>query len=305
MNDTPSTAAQTLNAELDAFCDTLWLEHGLARNTLAGYRSDLTLFGHWLSQRGQTLQAADAVTLAAYLAEFSQRAKPTSQRRLLSAWRRYYRHLLANHQISSDPTLKLDPPLPTQRLPKTLTESQVEALLAAPDLDSPLGIRDRCMLEVIYASGLRVSELITLPTFAVSLNDGVVKVMGKGSKERLVPLGQIAADWIVRYMRESRPTLLAGRHCDAMFVTKHGAAMSRQMFWRIIKQYATQAGIPAQRISPHTLRHAFATHLLNHGADLRVVQLLLGHADISTTQVYTHVARERLKALHQHHHPRA
>lgn len=305
MTGTPSTPPQALHAELDAFCDTLWLEHGLARNTLAGYRSDLALFGHWLYQRGQTLQTADSATLAAYLAEFSQRAKPTSQRRLLSAWRRYYRHLLANRQISSDPTLKLDPPLPTQRLPKTLTETQVETLLAAPDLDSPLGVRDRCMLEVIYASGLRVSELITLPTFAVSLNDGVVKIMGKGSKERLVPLGQVAVEWIVRYMRESRPTLLAGRQCDAMFVTQRGAAMSRQMFWRIIKQYATQAGIPAQRISPHTLRHAFATHLLNHGADLRVVQLLLGHADISTTQVYTHVARERLKALHHIHHPRA
>lgn len=305
MTGTPSTPPQALHAELDAFCDTLWLEHGLARNTLAGYRSDLALFGHWLYQRGQTLQTADSATLAAYLAEFSQRAKPTSQRRLLSAWRRYYRHLLANRQISSDPTLKLDPPLPTQRLPKTLTEAQVETLLAAPDLDSPLGIRDRCMLEVIYASGLRVSELITLPTFAVSLNDGVVKIMGKGSKERLVPLGQVAAEWIVRYMRESRPTLLAARQCDALFVTQRGAAMSRQMFWRIIKQYATQAGIPAQRISPHTLRHAFATHLLNHGADLRVVQLLLGHADISTTQVYTYVARERLKALHHIHHPRA
>lgn len=226
MTGTPSTPPQALHAELDAFCDTLWLEHGLARNTLAGYRSDLALFGHWLYQRGQTLQTADSATLAAYLAEFSQRAKPTSQRRLLSAWRRYYRHLLANRQISSDPTLKLDPPLPTQRLPKTLTETQVETLLAAPDLDSPLGVRDRCMLEVIYASGLRISELITLPTFAVSLNDGVVKIMGKGSKERLVPLGQVAVEWIVRYMRESRPTLLAGHQCDAMFVTQRGAAMS-------------------------------------------------------------------------------
>ena len=292
-------------AELDRFTDSLWLEHGLARNTLSGYRSDLAHFAAWLDTRGTALPAAQAADLAAYLAEFSLRAKPASQRRLLAAWRRYYRHLLANREIAEDPTLVLDPPLPGQRFPKTLSEAQVEALLAAPDVGTPQGLRDRCMLEVIYAAGLRVSELIGLKLFAVSLDQGVVRVMGKGSKERLVPLGEIAADWIVRYVREARPALLAGRQCDEVFVTRLGAGMTRQMFWRIIKQNAAIAGIPAERISPHTLRHAFATHLLNHGADLRVVQLLLGHADISTTQVYTHVARERLKQLHARHHPRA
>ncbi|WP_341647505.1 site-specific tyrosine recombinase XerD [Thauera humireducens] len=292
-------------AELDRFIDSLWLEHGLARNTLAGYRSDLALFAAWLNARGTALPAARGADLAAYLAEFSLRAKPASQRRLLAAWRRYYRHLIANREIADDPTLMLDPPMPGQRFPKTLSEAQVEALLAAPDIDTPQGLRDRCMLEVLYAAGLRVTELIGLKLFAVSLDQGVIRVMGKGSKERLVPLGEVAADWIVRYVREGRPALLAGRQCDEVFVTRLGAGMTRQMFWRIIKQNAVVAGIPVERISPHTLRHAFATHLLNHGADLRVVQLLLGHADISTTQVYTHVARERLKQLHAKHHPRA
>lgn len=292
-------------AELDRFTDSLWLEHGLARNTLSGYRSDLALFAAWLVDRSVPLARAQASDLAAYLAQFSLRAKPASQRRLLATWRRYYHHLLANREISEDPTLMLDPPMPSQRFPKTLSEAQVEALLAAPDVDTPQGLRDRCMLEVIYAAGLRVSELIGLKLFAVSLAQGVVQVMGKGNKERLVPLGEIAADWIVRYVREARPALLAGHSCDEIFVTRFGCGMTRQMFWRIIKQNAIIAGIPVERISPHTLRHAFATHLLNHGADLRVVQLLLGHADISTTQVYTHVARERLKQLHAKHHPRA
>ncbi|HRA81797.1 MAG TPA: site-specific tyrosine recombinase XerD [Thauera sp.] len=292
-------------AELDRFTDSLWLEHGLARNTLSGYRSDLALFAAWLVDRSVPLARAQASDLAAYLAQFSLRAKPASQRRLLATWRRYYHHLLANREISEDPTLMLDPPMPSQRFPKTLSEAQVEALLAAPDVDTPQGLRDRCMLEVIYAAGLRVSELIGLKLFAVSLAQGVVQVMGKGNKERLVPLGEIAADWIVRYVREARPALLAGHSCDEIFVTRFGSGMTRQMFWRIIKQNAIIAGIPVERISPHTLRHAFATHLLNHGADLRVVQLLLGHADISTTQVYTHVARERLKQLHAKHHPRA
>ncbi len=304
-----STAEASLppatRAELDRFIDSLWLEHGLARNTLSGYRSDLALFAVWLAERAVALPQAQAIDLAAYLAEFSQRAKSTSQRRLLASWRRYYRHLLANREISEDPTRMLDPPMPSQRFPKTLSEAQVEALLAAPDVDTPQGLRDRCMLEVLYAAGLRVSELIGLKLFSVSLDQGVLRVMGKGSKERLVPLGEIAADWIMRYVREARPELLAGRLCDEIFVTRFGSGMTRQMFWRIIKQNALIAGIPAERISPHTLRHAFATHLLNHGADLRVVQLLLGHADISTTQVYTHVARERLKQLHAKHHPRA
>lgn len=297
--------APSTRAELDRFTDTLWLEHGLARNTLAGYRSDLAHFAAWLETSGKALPQADAADLARYLAEFSRRARPASQRRLLATWRRYYRQLLADRQIHADPTLLLDPPLPTQRFPRTLTEAQVEALLAAPELDTPQGLRDRCMLELLYATGLRVSELIGLPLFAVSLADGVLRVMGKGGKERLVPLGQIAAEWIDRYVREARPALLAGHGSDAVFVTRLGAGMTRQMFWRIIKRHALAAGIAPERISPHTLRHAFATHLLNHGADLRVVQLLLGHADISTTQVYTHVARERLMQLHAKHHPRA
>jgi integrase/recombinase XerD len=292
-------------AELDTFTDTLWLEHGLARNTLAGYRSDLALFARWLQPRGTALRRARGADLATYLAEFSRRAKPASQRRLLAAWRRYYRLLLARNEIAEDPTIVLDPPLPGQRFPRTLSEAQVEALLAAPDASTPLGLRDRCMLELLYAAGLRVSELVGLKLFAVGLDQGLVRILGKGGKERLVPLGEIAAEWIQRYVREARPQLLAGRNCDEVFVTRLGAGMTRQMFWRIIKQHALAAGIAPERISPHTLRHAFATHLLNHGADLRVVQMLLGHADISTTQVYTHVARERLKKLHSEHHPRA
>lgn len=290
---------------LDRFTDSLWLEHGLARNTLVGYRSDLARFAAWLELRALSLPSAGAGELAAYLADFSRGAKPASQRRLLAAWRRYYRLLLANREIAEDPTLLLDSPLPAERFPKTLSEGQVEALLAAPDTSAPQGLRDRCMLEVLYAAGLRVSELVGLKVFAVGLNEGVLRVMGKGSKERLVPLGEIAAEWLQRYLVEGRPALLAGRACDDVFVTRLGAGMTRQMFWRIIKQHAAQAGIARERISPHTLRHAFATHLLNHGADLRVVQLLLGHADISTTQIYTHVARERLKQLHAKHHPRA
>ncbi len=291
--------------ELDRFADALWLEHGLAANTLAGYRSDLARFAAWLEKRALTLPGASPGELAAYLADFSRTAKPASQRRLLATWRRYYRMLLANREIAEDPTLLLDSPMAAERFPKTLSEAQVEALLAAPEVDTPQGLRDRCMLEVLYAAGLRVSELVGLKVFALGLNEGVVRVMGKGSKERLVPLGEIAADWLMRYLAEARPALLAGRHCDEVFVTRLGAGMSRQMFWRIVKQHAMDAGIARERISPHTVRHAFATHLLNHGADLRVVQLLLGHADISTTQVYTHVARERLKQLHAKHHPRA
>ncbi len=304
-----SAADQTLPAgeiaELDAFGDAMWLEHGLARNTLAGDRSDLALFARWLQRRGTTLRAAHGSDLAAYLAEFSTRSRPASQRRLLSAWRRFYRHLIAQGQLAEDPTRLLDSPLPGQRFPRTLSERQVEDLLAAPDPGTAQGLRDRAMLELLYATGLRVSELVGLQGFNVSLGEGVLKVMGKGSKERLVPLGEVAADWLAAYVRDARPQLLGGRLSDDLFVSRFGSAMSRQMFWRIVKNHAASAGIPATRISPHTLRHAFATHLINHGADLRVVQMLLGHADISTTQVYTHVARERLKALHARHHPRA
>ncbi len=309
MTEKPVPPIRALSAEsrieLDRFADALWLEHGLAQNTLAGYRSDLARFANWLATRDKELKQAQRDDLTAYLAEFSRQAKPTSQRRLLSTWRRYYRLKLAHGEIAEDPTLALDSPLPTQRFPHTLTESQVEALLAAPDVDTVLGLRDRCMLEVMYACGLRVSELTGLQMYAVSLDEGIVRVTGKGSKERLVPFGEIATEWVTRYIRESRPALLGKRPCNEIFVTRLGAAMTRQMFWHIIKRYALQAGIAPARISPHTIRHAFATHLLNHGADLRAVQMLLGHADISTTQVYTHVARERLKKLHSEHHPRA
>jgi len=291
-------------ALLDAFCDTLWLEHGLARNTLAGYRSDLAQFAAWLARKGSSLEQATPVELTAYLRDFSTHAKATSQRRLLSALRRIYQHLVATSQIKADPTLNIDPPARPQRFPKTLSEAQVEALLAAPDVGAALGLRDRAMVELLYATGLRVSELVALKVFEVSLDMGVVRVFGKGSKERLVPLGQVAQEWIERYMGEVRPELLKGRACDEVFVTARGRGMTRQTFWTLIKRHALKAGIDAKRISPHTLRHAFATHLINHGADLRVVQLLLGHADITTTQVYTHVARERLKQLHSKHHPR-
>lgn len=292
-------------AELDAFGDALWLEDGLSRNTLAGYRSDLALFAGWLAGRNLQLQDAASDDLAAYLAEFARRSRPASQRRLMSAWRRYYRRLLEQGRIREDPTILLDPPARGERFPRTLTETQVEALLDSPDTDTPGGLRDRAMLEVLYATGLRVSELVGLAMFSMSLNEGLVRVLGKGDKERLVPLGETAREWLERYLTEARPALLGARRSDHVFVTRLGSGMSRQMFWRLIKRYGVQAGIAAGSLSPHTLRHAFATHLINHGADLRVVQMLLGHADISTTQVYTHVARERLKALHRQHHPRA
>ena len=289
---------------LDVFADTLWLEAGLSKNTLSSYRADLAQFSVWLDTRKKTLERVEPVDIHDYLRDFSRRAKSTSQRRLIASLRRFYRHLLAIGAIQADPTLNIEPPPRPDRFPKTLSEAQVEALLAAPDVDTPLGLRDRAMLETLYATGLRVSELTALKLFEVGLNEGVVRVFGKGSKERLVPLGQVALEWIERYLKEARPQLLAGRNCDAVFVTRRAAGLSRQMFWHLIKRHAAQAGIDPARISPHTLRHAFATHLINHGADLRVVQLLLGHADISTTQVYTHVARERLKQLHARHHPR-
>lgn len=289
---------------LDVFADTLWLEAGLSKNTLSSYRADLAQFSVWLDARKKTLERVEPVDIHDYLRDFSRRAKSTSQRRLIASLRRFYQHLLAIGAIQTDPTLNIEPPPRPERFPKTLSEAQVEALLAAPDVDTPLGLRDRAMLEVLYATGLRVSELTALKLFEVGLNEGVVRVFGKGAKERLVPLGQVALEWIERYLKEARPQLLADRNCDAVFVTRRAAGLSRQMFWHLIKRHAARAGIDPARISPHTLRHAFATHLINHGADLRVVQLLLGHADISTTQVYTHVARERLKQLHAQHHPR-
>ena len=293
-------------ALLDEFCDTLWLEDGLARNSIESYRRDLTKFAHWLadSRNSSLLRAthADLLAFFAYLLTHDK-AKATTATRALSSLKRLYRYLLRQNKITIDPTLQLDSPKLPRTLPKTLTEADVELLLNAPDPDSPLGLRDRTMLEVLYACGLRVSELIALKVTQVSVNDGVVRVSGKGGKERLTPLGENAQDWISRYLAEARPLLLAGKLSDALFVTQRGDAMTRQMFWYLIKKHAREGGLH-KPLSPHTLRHAFATHLLNHGADLRVVQMLLGHADISTTQIYTHVARERLKALHKQHHPR-
>lgn len=290
---------------IDEFCDALWLEDGLSRNTLDSYRRDLRQFAAWLEVRdGRDLLAADQSLIQDYLAhKFRAKARASTAARLLSSLKRFYRHAVRQNLITADPTLRIEAPKLPRSLPKTLTEADVESLLAAPALDQPLGLRDRAMLEVLYASGLRVSELVTLKTPQVSRDMGVVRVLGKGSKERLVPLGEEALGWIERYLREARPLLLGKRVSDALFVTARAAAMTRQSFWHLIKRYSVQAGLH-KSISPHTLRHAFATHLLNHGADLRVVQLLLGHSDISTTQIYTHVARERMKQLHARHHPR-
>jgi integrase/recombinase XerD len=279
---------------LDEFCDHLWLEDGLAKNTLEAYRRDLRLFGEWLATRGQSLMTATEVDVAGYLAHRHGGAavpRASTQARLLSSLKRLYRFLLRERRITADPTVKLDPP------------KRVEALLGAPDVDAPRGLRDRAMLETLYATGLRVSELVRLKMVEVALDMGVVRVFGKGAKERLVPLGDEAAAWLARYFADGRAALLAGGVSDFVFVTARGGPMTRQTFWHLIKRHAARA-IPGRSLSPHTLRHAFATHLLNHGADLRVVQMLLGHSDISTTQIYTHVARERLKALHAKHHPR-
>jgi integrase/recombinase XerD len=290
---------------LDEFCDALWLEDGLSRNTLESYRRDLRLFSAWLfADRGKTLLKAQRMDLLDYLAyKFQRKARPRSAARLLSSLKRFYRFLLRENRVPADPTLQVESPQLPRSLPKILTEEDVDALLAAPNVETPLGLRDRSMLEALYASGLRVSELVTLQVSQLSQDMGVVRVVGKGSKERLVPVGEEALIWIRRYMDNARPEILAGRQADALFITSRGVSMTRQAFWYLIRRYADQAGI-RKGISPHTLRHAFATHLLNHGADLRVVQMLLGHADISTTQIYTHVARERLKQLHAKHHPR-
>jgi integrase/recombinase XerD len=292
-------------AEIDDFCDALWLEDGLARATLDSYRSDLGRLALWLSENaGEPLLDIRETTLTAFIAQLSRSTRATSQARYLSTLRRFYRWQLGRGRIFTDPTLKLANPARPSRLPKVMSEKQVDALLNAPDLGNPLGLRDRAMLETLYASGLRVSELVNLKIHEVGFNEGVVRVLGKGSKERLVPLGEVAIDWLQRYLDEARPEIIKGQQSEALFVTARGGAMTRQAFWQLIKRYALQAGIDPAKLSPHVLRHAFATHLLNHGADLRVVQLLLGHADITTTQIYTHVARERLKTLHAIHHPR-
>jgi integrase/recombinase XerD len=299
----PARAADL--AEIDNFCDALWLEDGLAKATLDSYRSDLGRLALWLAgQAHEPLLDLRETTLSAFVAHLSRQTRASSQARYLSSLRRFYRWQLTRGRIVADPTLKLANPARPSRLPKVMSEKQVDALLAAPDLDTPLGLRDRAMLETLYATGLRVSELVNLKLHEVSLADGVLRALGKGSKERLVPLGEQAIDWIGRYRGDARADILGGQQNDALFVTSRGGAMTRQAFWQLIKRYAPRAGIDPAKLSPHVLRHAFATHLLNHGADLRVVQLLLGHADISTTQIYTHVARERLKSLHATHHPR-
>lgn len=293
-------AHQTL---LDEFIDQIWLEEGLARNTLESYRRDLAQLTVWLESRSTGLLAVERADLEQYLARRTPVSKPRSIGRLIASMRRFYRYFLREGRIAADPTVQLDSPKLPRSLPKSLTEEDVVALLKASDDSQLLGLRDRAMLETLYATGLRVTELVNLKVSEVSLQEGVVRVVGKGSKTRLVPLGEEALDWIMRYMKESRPMILDGQLSDSLFVTQRGGAMTRQSFWYLIKRYAKLAGI-SKPMSPHTLRHAFATHLLNHGADLRVVQMLLGHADISTTQIYTHVARERLKQLHAKHHPR-
>ncbi len=302
----PNAAVPPDAADRDAvraFVDALWLEDGLSVNTRDAYHGDLARLAQWLGGRGVTLMAAGESDLQGYVAAAHAGSRPSSANRRLAVFRRFYRWLLRERHRTDDPTLRLSSARRPPRFPKTLSEAQVDALLGAPDVDTPLGLRDRAMLETLYATGLRVSELVGLKTVEVGLVDGVVRVIGKGDKERLVPLGEEARHWIERWLAQARGELLAGRPADALFVTGRAAPMTRQMFWTLIKRHARVAGIDAP-LSPHTLRHAFATHLLNHGADLRVVQMLLGHADISTTQIYTHIARERLKTLHARHHPR-
>ena len=301
---------------LDEFLDNLWLQDGLSRNTLQSYRSDLDKFLRWLdnyhldnyhltSQQGTSLLNATQADIQGFLAYLvnEEKAKSSSTSRAVSSLKRFYRHQLHLNKISNDPTLKIATTKLPRTLPKTLTEQDVELILHAPDTEKLLGMRDRTMLEVLYATGLRVSELVGLSVAQVSISMGVVRVMGKGNKERLVPLGEDALDWLKKYLASSRSELLKKKISATLFVTQRGSGMTRQMFWHLIKRHAANGGL-TKPLSPHALRHAFATHLLNHGADLRVVQLLLGHADISTTQIYTHVARERLKQLHKENHPR-
>ncbi len=289
------------DAQLERFLDALWQEAGLSRNTLSAYRSDLGALSSWLKAPPATATRAQ---LQDYFGEqVRKQASPRSTARLLSSLRRFYRYLLREELIGDDPTAQLESPKLGRPLPKSLSEEQVEKLLQAPDTETVLGLRDRAMLETLYATGLRVSELVGLTLQQANLQAGVVKAIGKGDKERLVPLGEEAIEWLQRYLKEARATLLHGQTTDALFPTARGAAMTRQAFWHNLKRYTRVAGI-GTHLSPHTLRHAFATHLLNHGADLRVVQMLLGHVDLSTTQIYTQVARERLKQLHAQHHPR-
>jgi integrase/recombinase XerD len=303
---TPPAPLDAADAALiDRFIDALWLEDGLAANTLAAYRRDLSLYAAWLRQaQAVALVATTQTHLLAYAAARHAGSRSSSSNRRLAVFRRFFRWALREHHLLADPTLQMQAARQPMRLPKTLSEAQVEALLHAPDVATPLGLRDRAMLELMYASGLRVSELVGLNSVQVGLTEGVVRVTGKGQRERLVPFGAEAEAWLRRYLQEARGEILQGQASAALFVTARGGAMTRQMFWTLVKRHAAQADVRVP-LSPHTLRHAFATHLLNHGADLRAVQMLLGHADISTTTIYTHVARERLKVLHAQHHPRA
>jgi integrase/recombinase XerD len=285
------------------FIEALWLEDGLSPNTLAAYRRDMQGFSDWLYAQSLTLEHAGENDVQAYFADRFDQTRASTANRRLTVLRRFYQWALREKHVSTDPTLKLLTAKQAPRLPQTLSEAQVEALLAAPNTETPLGLRDRAMLELLYASGLRVSELVGLPMLSLNLREGVLRITGKGNKERLVPFGEEAADSLQNYLSQSRPVLLGKQNSSAVFVTQRGGPMSRVMFWKLIKKYALLADVHVP-LSPHTLRHAFATHLLNHGADLRAVQMLLGHSDISTTTIYTHVARERLKALHAQHHPR-
>ncbi|MCG6937092.1 MAG: site-specific tyrosine recombinase XerD [Gammaproteobacteria bacterium] len=297
---------------IEHFIDQLWMENGLSENTLSAYRNDLAGFALWLKEKHLSLLNVDAETIQDFLAfNYRIKQKRRSVARLLSTLRRFYLFFHRENRISEDPTRLLASPKGEHSLPVSLNEQQIEDLLASPDSSDVLGLRDRAMLEVLYATGLRVSELITLQTSQISLQQGVIRVVGKGNKERLVPVGEVALDWLMKYYQQSRPQLLSktannkNSLCSEIFVTRRGAAMTRQAFWYIVKRYAQLAGINTAHLSPHTLRHAFATHLLNHGADLRVVQMLLGHSDISTTQIYTHIADQRLRDMYQAHHPRA
>ena len=291
-------------ASIDRFIDVLWIEDGLAPLTLAAYRRDLSLYAAWLhGQAGKALDASTESDLLAFAAQRHAATRATTANRRLTVFKRYFRWAARERLVAADPTLRLQAARQPLRVPKVLSEAQVEALLAAPDVDTALGLRDRTMLELMYASGLRVSELVDLKSVHLGLNEGVLRVQGKGARERLVPFGEEAHAWLRSYLAQARAAILKRRASQALFVTVRGGAMTRQMFWRLVKRYAAAAGV-AVPLSPHTLRHAFATHLLNHGADLRAVQMLLGHADIGTTTIYTHVARERLRLLHAQHHPR-
>ncbi len=290
---------------IEAFLDALWAESGVARQTLSSYRRDLEGIARWRDGAGGGLAGADRAALFDYLAWRTRDGySPRSNARLLSALRAFFAYRLRRGDRTDDPTALLEPPNLPRSLPKALAEGEIDALLAAPDVATPLGLRDRAMLELMYAAGLRVSELVDLPATAVNLRQGVLRVLGKGGKERLVPLGEQAQDWLQRYIATSRPALAGRRSLAGLFLTSHGAAPSRQQFWHLVKRYAAVAGIDQRRVSPHGLRHSFATHLLNHGADLRALQMLLGHSSLSTTQIYTFVAREQLKQLHARHHPR-